>query len=141
MVAGDISSSSVLLTYKGKVLLLSPDNLNLDAVRDNIWSLIGGIKSKNESFEDTVCRKVEYFTKLTLKTLQPLSNLPYGDKNRHFYVCKLTDEHVNHMERREGKKLEFFTWEEAEKLTLSESASTLFTQYKNEVKELLNLTP
>lgn len=129
------ASSSILLTYKGKLLLSSPD-LNSSGIPQDSWSLIGGKKVEAESFEQAIRRKIKYATKLELKNIQPLTDAA-GSSGKCFYHGELTDNDVNAIERREGERLEFFTLPEAEKLTLTEMTQEILTDYKNQLEELL----
>lgn len=130
----DFSSSSVLLTYKGKLLLLGRD-LSPISAETNIWRFIGGEKIDNESFEETIYREIEYTTKLSLKSVQRLSSSRIK-KDKQFYHGKLTDDNVNSIERREGQLLDFFTLPELEKLSLTETTRLFLAEYKNAVEEL-----
>lgn len=116
------------------MLLLSPD-LDSNGVRQNLWRLIGCEKQDPESFEEAICRKIKYTTKLELTNIQPLSPSA-RDRDKHFYHGELTDNDVNSMERREGQRLEFFTLTELEKLPLTSSMQGFLTEYKNAVREL-----
>lgn len=128
------SSSSILLTYKGKILLLSSDFPT--GVRQNLWCLIGGQKSDVESFEQTIQRKIKYTTKLELKNICLLPQAPHKDKSKCFYQGELTDKDVNSIERREGQRLEFFTLVEIEKLLLTEATQDILNEYKNAIAQL-----
>lgn len=128
-------SSSVILTYKGKILLLSPD-LDASGVSQHIWCLIGGKKVDGQSHEQTIYRKIKYTTKLELKNIRLLAPSLHKDPGKYFYHGELTDNDVNCIERREGERLEFYTLVELEKLTLTEATELLLEEYKNAVKEL-----
>lgn len=110
-----IKTSSALLTYKGKILLQSPDLPSIGQ-QQHLWCLIGA-------------GKIKYTTRLELKNLQK--------KNEYFYHVELTDNDVNSIERRDGQKLEFYTLVELDKLTLSSETSVFILNNKNTVEELL----
>jgi len=130
--------SSVILIYKGKVLLYSPD-IDLSGVQKDNWSVIFITKTNSDKLEETISRKVKYVTQLTLNSIKPLV-VDFQDKKRKpLYFQKLTDEHVNLIERREGQRLQFFTYNELDKIDLGEQTSNLFEEYKTEVRDLLSL--
>lgn len=130
--------SSVLLIYKGKVLLYSPD-IDLSGLQKDNWSVIFITKTNSDKLEETISRKVKYVTQLSLNSIKPLV-AGLQDKNRKpLYFQKLTDEHVNLIERREGQRLQFFTYNELDKIDLGEQTSNLFEEYKTEVRDLLSL--
>lgn len=120
---------SVVLTYKGKILLQSPD-LPVNGPLQLSWCLIGGEKIGSESFEQAILRKIKHTTKLELKKINNLG--------RDFYHGELTDNDVNCMERREGQRLEFYTLHDLEKLTLTQTTEGLLTEYRNKVEEILS---
>lgn len=130
--------SSVLLVYKGKVLLYSPD-VDLSGTQKDNWSVIFITKANSDKLEDTISRKVKYVTQLTLNSIKPLGLSLQDKKRKPMYFQKLTDEHVNLIERREGQRLQFFTYNELNKIDLGEQTSNLFEEYKTEVRDLLSL--
>lgn len=132
----DFSFSCVLLTYKGKILLLSPD-LDPNSLEQRSWCLIGGENVDAESFEQTIYRKIKYTTKLELKNIHLLSSSLHKNHDKYFYHGELTDNDVNLMERREGQRLEFFTLVELKKLSLTGATELFLAEYKNAVEELL----
>lgn len=129
-------SSSVLLTYKGKILLSSPD-LPIAGPKPQSWCLIGGKKPDEQSPEQTIQKRIKYITKLELKNINLLSPSLHKNHGEYFYYGQLSDSDVNSIERREGERLEFFTLIELEKLTLTEATEGLLSEYKNAVEELL----
>jgi hypothetical protein len=53
----DVNSAGlILLTYKGKVLLMHKEKSVIDEEK-HPWCLIGGIRQKKESFEETLQQK------------------------------------------------------------------------------------
>jgi hypothetical protein len=130
--------SSVLLIYKGKVLLYSPD-IDLSGIQKDNWSVIFITKANSDKLEETISRKVKYVTQLSLNSIKPLVAGLQDKKRKPMYFQKLTDEHVNLIERREGQRLQFFTYNELNKIDLGEQTSNLFEEYKTEVRDLLSL--
>lgn len=131
------SLSSIVLTYKGKILLFSLD-LDQNGVQQDAWSFIGVKKVNDETFKEAICKKVKSITKLSLDSVELLNSSGFNNKKKHLYHKQLTDENVNKMERREGQRLQFFTLRELEKIALGEQTGMLLQEYKDEVKNLLS---
>ena len=129
------SSIFVLLSYKRKILLLSPD-IDPTGIQQHLWCLIGGEDSDPGKYEEVIYRKVKYATKLDLKNLKLLRSSSHK-KNKHFYHTELTDNEVNSIERREGQRLEFFTLPELSKLSLTKSTEGYINEYRNAVEQVL----
>jgi len=127
--------SSIVLTYKGKMLLLSPDTPQISPSQ-YAWDLIGGRYTDTESSEQSIQRKIKHITKLDLKNIKLLAS-KLQNRNECIYHGELSDSDVNSMQRREGQRLEFYTLTELEKLTLSHAAAGLLAEYKEAVEELL----
>ncbi len=130
----NIPQSSVLLTYKGKILLITPD-VNLETgVSVKPWSLIGGQTINKETSKQVIQRKIKSATKLDFENIELL---PSKNKNRNFFYIELTDNQVNSIERRDNEKLEFFTLKELDKLNLNETTALLFNEYREEVEKIV----
>lgn len=105
-----ISPSLILLTYKDKVLLMYKRNSAIDEEK-HAWCFIGGVKEKEESFENAMSRRVEKETGIKIEKIEFVS--------KSCYHAKLTDDNVNKIKRAEGQLLDFFTLKELKKLFLS----------------------
>ena|SRR3972149_7178986 len=105
-----ISPSLILLTYKGKVLLMHKQNSVIDE-EIHPWSFIGGIKKKEESFENALKRRVEAEMGIKIEEIEFVSEFCYH--------ARLTDDNVNKIKRAENQLLDFFTLKEVKKLYLS----------------------
>ena len=103
--------SSILLTYKGKVLLMRKNNGYTDK-EDYPWCFIEGVKEERESYEHALIRKVE--REIGIK----IENVEFVSKS--CYHARLTDDNVNKIERKENKLLDFFSPKELNNLFLSE---------------------
>lgn len=121
-----MDQSIILLTYKGKVLLMHKDYI-LATLDQNPWRFISGVKEKDESFEETIQREVEKETSIQLKTIE----LVEQDEKKYFYHTNLTDDNVNNIVRRDGKILEFYSLKELDKLSLSLSTRLLIARHKD----------
>jgi hypothetical protein len=126
--------NSVLVAYKGKILLKSPDNLNIS---QNVWGFIGEEKSWTTAVSENVLKEVRLITKLNLDTINKIP-LTDTDNNSHIFYIKLTDGNVNSIVRREGQRLEFYSLNEVDNLPLSNSAGHILTKFRDELKELLS---
>ena len=106
----NISPSLILLTYKGKALLMHKQKSVIDEEK-HPWSFISGIKEDEESFEHAMTRRVEKETGIKIENVEFVSELCYH--------ARLTDDNVNKMQRAENQLLDFFTLKEIKKLFLS----------------------
>jgi hypothetical protein len=124
-----MDQSIILLTYKGKVLLMQKDHI-LATVEQQPWHFISGVKGKNESCEQTIQREVEKVTSIQLGTIDFLGSDTGEGEKKHFYHTRLTDDNVNKIVRQSGKVVGFFSLKEVDKLLLSLTAQLLITRYK-----------
>jgi len=123
----DISSSGlILLTYKGKVLLMHKEKSVIDEEK-HPWCLIGGIRKKKESFEEALSRRVQDETGIKIENVKCVSEFCYH--------ANLTDDNVNKMQRKEHQLLDFFTPRELNKLFLANSTQQFISKHGN----LINL--
>ena len=113
-----ISTSLILLTYKGKALLMYKTDSANDSERHD-WCFIGGEKGEDESFEEAMSRKVTIEASIELEEVEYLS--------KSCYHARLTDDNVNNIKRDERQLLDFFTLREVQKLPLSQ-ATKLFVE-------------
>lgn len=105
-----IFPSLILLTYKGKALLMHKRNSVIDEV-NHPWSFIGGIKEKSESPENAMSRQAEKEMGIKIEKVEFISESCYH--------ARLTDDNVNKIKRAENQLLDFFTLKELKKLFLS----------------------
>src|ERR1035437_162412 len=119
----DISSSGlILLTYKGKVLLMHKEKSVIDEEK-HPWCLIGGIKGKKESFEQALSRRVQNETGIKIVNIEYVSEFCYH--------ASLTDDNVNQIQRKEHQLLDFFTPRELSKLFLANSTQVFLTKHSD----------
>lgn len=128
------TSISVLLTYKNKLLLLSTDIREPNNKEENIWSLICWNK-QHEINDKNIQSKVKSITQLDLDCISLLTQ----DKKRNskYYYAKLTDDHINSMDRKSGQLLQFYALAELENLPLTHSTSIFLNHNQNLLKDLL----
>lgn len=115
-----ILRSLILLTYKGKALLMYKSNSPIDNEK-HPWCLIGGIKEEKESFEDALSRRVEKETGIKVEKVEFISECCYH--------ARLTDDNVNKIEREENQLLDFFTLKELKKLFLSQATKQFISKH------------
>lgn len=131
--------SLILLTYKGKVLLLfhrkSPIDESIKA-----WRFIGTGKDQQKSFEESIRDEVERETGLKLNTVKLLSNIEHKDRIYYLYHGQLTDRDVNEIARKEGQLLEFFTLKEIEKLQLATTTKLFVSKHQDLLKKIPHFT-
>jgi NADH pyrophosphatase NudC (nudix superfamily) len=119
----DINSSGlIILTYKGKVLLMHKEKSVIDEEK-HPWCLIGGIKGKKESFEQALSRRVQSETGIKIANIEYVSEFCYH--------ASLTDDNVNQIQRKEHQLLDFFTPRELSKLFLANSTQVFLTKHSD----------
>ena len=112
--------SLILLTYKGKVLLMHKQDSVIDEGK-HPWCLIGGIKEKRESFENAMSRRVEKEMGIKIEKVEYVSEFCYH--------ARLTDDNVNKIQRAENQLLDFFTLGEVKKLFLSNTTAQFISKH------------
>ena len=115
-----ISPASILLTYKGKALLMYKKSSPMDEEK-HAWCFIGGIKENRESFENAMSRRVEKETGIKIEKVEFVSESCYH--------ARLTDDNVNKIKRAEGQLLDFFTLKELRKLFLSSTTAQFISKH------------
>ena len=115
-----ISPASILLTYKGKALLMYKRNGPMDEEK-HAWCFIDGIKENKESFENAMARKVEKEMGVKIEKVEFVSESCYH--------ARLTDDDVNKIKRAEGQLLDFFTLKELGKLFLSSTTAQFISKH------------
>ena len=119
---GKESSLLILLTYKGKALLMYRTDSAIDA-KQHEWCFIGGEKNDEESFEEAMARRVEKEAGIKVDGVELVSE--------NFYHARLTDDNVNRIKRGERQLLDFFTLREIQKLHLEASTKSFISKFGN----------
>ena len=114
------SLSLILLTYKGKALLMYRTDSAIDSKKHE-WCFIGGEKSEDESFEEAMARRVENEASIKIEEVEFVS--------KNCYHARLTDDNVNNIKRDERQLLDFFNLSEVQKLPLSESTRQFVSKH------------
>ncbi|MCL5114066.1 MAG: NUDIX domain-containing protein [Patescibacteria group bacterium] len=112
--------SLILLTYKGKVLLMHKQKSVIDR-ESHPWCFIGAIRENKESFEHAMERRVEKEMGIKIKNVEFVSE--------NCYHAQLTDDNVNNIQRAENQLLDFFTPKELTKLFLSRSTQAFILKH------------
>src|SRR3990167_5083912 len=115
----DISSSLILLTYKGKILLMHKKSGAMDE-EAHPWCFIGGIRKNKESYEAAMSIKIE--------------NVEFVSKSRYF--AALTDDNINNIQRGEFQLLDFFTLKDLQKLSLAASTKEFVLNHAHLIEKL-----
>lgn len=116
------NSLLILLTYKGKALLMYKTDSAID-VKQHEWCFIGGEKNSEESFEEAMARRVEKEAGIKVEEVERVSE--------NFYHAELTDDNVNNIKRDERQLLDFFNLREVQKLPLSKSTRQFVSKHAN----------
>jgi len=117
---GDNPQGLILLTYKGKVLLMHKRNGPGDE-EQHPWTFIGVILDKKESFENALAKRVKKETGIKIENIEFISES--------YYHARLTDDNVNNIERGENQLLDFFSPKEVAKLLLSKPTSQFLSKH------------
>ncbi|MEK7573884.1 MAG: NUDIX domain-containing protein [Patescibacteria group bacterium] len=117
---GKITRGLILLTYKGKALLMNKSNSSIDREK-HPWCFIGGVKGEAESFENAMKRRVETETGIAIKEVELISESCYH--------ARLTDDDVNRIKREENQLLDFFTIKDIRKLFLSNTTAQFVSKH------------
>ena len=135
-----MDQSIILLTYKGKILLMHKDYI-LETIDANPWHFICGVNDKNGASQEAITREVKKETSIDLSSVELLGSVDEEDRKKYFYHASLTDENVNNMAHRDGKILGFFSVKELDNLLLSLSTKLLISRHRSVLeKPSLNLT-
>jgi hypothetical protein len=117
-----ISLNLILLTYKGKALLMYRSDSAIDD-KQHDWSFIGERNSMGKSTKEAIKKRVEKETGIRVEKVEYLSDS--------FYYTQLTDDDVNNIKRDECQLLDFFTLNDIQKLQLSYQTKQFVQKYGN----------
>lgn len=119
---GKTSRGLILLTYKGKALLMNKSNSSIDKEK-HPWCFIGGVKGETESFESAMRRRVEMEAGIEIENVEVVSET--------YYHARLTDDNVNKIKREENQLLDFFTLKDLRKLFLSNTTAQFISKHSS----------
>lgn len=129
-------SYHILLTYKGKFLLIQQENLTNTGLVDS-WHFIKIAKSDNALAEKTIIQEVLNETQIHLDNVTFLAKRLQENTMHHLFHAKLSDENVNSINRAEGRLLQFFRLGELVKLKLAPSTELFFLDKSISIDKLL----
>lgn len=124
-----IDSCLILLTYKGKVLLLQQDDI-FKQLQNNTWHLIEKRTTQDQSTQEAITQEVERETHIRLEDVSLLMSMSSQNRREYLFHAQLTDSDVNRIQRAEGRIIQFFTLRELKKLPLEASANYFLTEDK-----------
>ena len=130
------NTSVILLTYKCKVLL-SVNDFNSENPAQNVWGMIESKKRAYESFLEPILHKIKDEMNIKLKNVSFLFKTEHEDEILYFSHGKLTDDDVNSITRKEKQEIGFYTLLEAVKLQLAPATSSLVSEHRHELEQLL----
>lgn len=120
-------TNPILVIYKNKVLLTCSDH----PYEHKKWGFIGEESYTTKSGIKNAGKELRHVTELSASNLEG-NLLPFPTNSEMFYV-KLTDSNVNSIVRRDGVRLEFYTLSEISKLDLSETASSIISNFNDDI--------
>ena len=129
-------SDSLLITYKGKLLLTTRDLIINDHIK-NVWGFLGEGKLKKNSKKNSVAREITDATKLTLNDIEVVELADDAD-SKVLYHAKLTDDDVNCIVRRSGERLEFYDMNELDNLTLTQATNSIISKNRQKLLSLIS---
>ncbi len=122
----------ILLTYKGKVLLMHKQNGVLDPTK-HPWSLITVAEDENLPLEETLVNQVYKEMGIVINDVERISET--------YYHARLTDKNVNNISRSEHQLLDFFSPKETEKLFLTGETQKFIASHSALINPIVLLTP
>ena len=127
------STKSLILTYKGKVLLFSHENL-LQSEKDE-WDFLRMGTLNKTKISDFLQKEINLPAKITDANLV---NLSIGtNEDSELFHFRLTDDNVNCIKRKSGWRIEFYRLEELDKVALSFETRSLYQKYKDQISQLV----
>lgn len=126
-----IGTAIIIENAEGKVLLQHRDT-NPAIKYQNTWVLFGGGKEKDEVPEDTIKRELIEELDLTIDGIEFYGNYTFSDADeehlQYIYYVKL-DLELEKLSLHEGDGMQYFSWEEIQKLTLGYNIREVLTDF------------
>lgn len=120
----------ILLTYKGKILLLQRENI-INTENTHAWHFIKKERANDASAETTIIQEVRNETQVLLDNVTLISKIIYGNTIQYLFHSQLSDKNVNNIKRGEGRLLQFFGLNELNKLQIQPSTKMFFLNDKS----------
>lgn len=128
-------NASIILTYKNKILLFSKEVILNPS--ENKWDFFRIANNKKSKLVDALKKEMNLSSNVKNQELPLIPLAGQIDNSRVFYA-RMTDENVNSISRKKGWRLEFYRIDELDKITLSDDASSIFTEYKDQIAQALS---
>jgi len=128
-------NSSIILTYKNKILLFSKEVILNPS--ENKWDFFRVTNNKKSKLIDALKKEMNLSSNVNNQEL-PLIPLAGEEDSSSVFYTRMTDENVNSISRKKGWRLEFYRIDELDKITLSDDASSIFEEYKDQIIQALS---
>lgn len=119
----------ILLTYKGKILLLQRENI-INTQNIHAWHFIKKMRVNDAPAESAIIQEVRNETHVLLDKVTLISKVTYGNTIQYLFHSQLSDKNVNNIKRGEGRLLQFFGLNEVNKLQIQPSTKMFFLNNK-----------
>lgn len=129
-----MASSSAIVVYNNKVLLILRDN-KLNIPEPNTWQLPGGGVEEDEDHFQAIYRELQEEINIIPQGLRYLGSAP--DNTKVFFAVLTDEEKINIKLGDEGQALGFFDMEEALKINLTKKLRFYLEKFKIEINELV----
>ncbi len=128
-------NSSIILTYKNKILLFSKEVILNPS--ENKWDFFRVTNNKKSKLIYALKKEMNLSSNVNNQEL-PLIPLAGEEDSSSVFYTRMTDENVNSISRKQGWRLEFYRIDELDKITLSDDASSIFEEYKDQIIQALS---
>lgn len=128
-----IESGLILLTYKGKVLLMLK---NKPALLSHLWRFIAVDKEDGKTFEELLSSRVNREMSVRISSIEFISKIRYDGTTKYFYHARLTDKDVNTIERAEGQDINFYSTNELDSLPVTASTKLFIIKHRDLIRDI-----
>lgn len=111
----------------------------LEPQNSDAWHFIMKVKPKDTSAEKAIIQEVEREIRIKLEEVTLLSQTVEKNIIQYLFHSKLSDKHVNNIERAEGRILQFFGIHELAKLQVQPSTQSFFHNNISQIQQLSTL--
>ncbi len=113
-----VTSIAAILTYKNKLLLTCSD-IEPRNVKNYPWAFVHGQATSRQKPQEVVSQIIHFATGLTVNPGLIHTDTDENNNQSLYFHSKLSDHHVNMLERLSGNRIEFFTLHEIKSLELT----------------------